>query len=454
MNEQGTATGSDTRSTDGRPSGDLERMLTTDRRRSRRKKVVVVLVLLLVLGGGGVLAYRFLFQETGDGQPRYETEVVRRGDLKASITSTGTVEALNSVEVGAEISGKIEAIHVDFNDRVTSGQLLAVIDPLQQKAAVDEARAKMLAARAGVAQSKASLVENQQAEKRARALAERGLISSKDLEAAIAGAAMAKASLESAKASAALAQATYDAAVTKLDKTEIRSPIEGVVLSREVEVGQTINAGMQTPVLFIIAEDLSRMRISSNVDEADIGEIQVGQSATFNVDAFPDRAFESEIVAVRNVPITDQNVVSYKVLLTANNSELLLKPGMTATVDITTMAQKDALIVSNKALRFSPPRDDERFRGPPRGLPLLGGKGGGRPGGGKRPEGTDGRGGSLQKLGEIGAKQGVVWTLEGGRPRPHKVVKLASDGVDTAIESEDLTEGTSVIVELAEQGEE
>lgn len=429
-------------------AGDLGSILATDKRRSRRKKFIVAAVVLLVLGGGGYPAYLKLTGDDSKGQVRFETAAVIRGDLKSTITATGTVEALNTVEVGAEISGQIQTIAVDFNDPVRKGQLLVELDPQQQEAAVAEAKAKVLAARAGQAESKAALLEATQNETRVKALAQRGLASAKDLEAATASAARAKASLASSKASAALSQATYEASVSKLGKTEIRAPIDGMVLSREVEVGQAINAGMQTPVLFVLAEDLRQMRLSSQVDEADIGMVKVGQSASFTVDAYPQREFDSQVISVRNVPVTDQSVVSYEVLLTVDNSELLLKPGMTATVDIITEAQEGALIVPNKALRFKPPSDEASGmrRGPP--MPLLGG---GKRGGDQK--GDKGKARPLAKLGDIGSSQGVVWILEGGKPSPVKVTKLATDGARTAVGSDRLEAGTEVIVDLIDGGE-
>lgn len=429
-------------------SSNVEALLADGRRRSGRKRIVVALVVLAILGGAGFAVYRLKFSKRAADGVGYETAEVTCGDLKSTITSTGTVEALNTVEVGAEISGRIEEITVDFNDPVEKDQLLVVLDPQQQKASVEEAKAKVLAARAGRAEAKAALLEANQNEARVRALAEKGLTSSKELESAVASAARAKASLTSAKASAALSQATFEAAVNKLEKTEIRSPIDGMVLSREVEVGQAINAGMQTPVLLSLAEDLRKMELSSQVDEADIGMVAVGQDASFTVDAYPERTFESAVVSVRNVPTTDSNVVSYEVILTVDNSDLLLKPGMTATVDIITEAQHDVLLVPNKALRFKPPEEGGRRRGPP--MPLLG-RGGRKEGGGDR---SKAKAGAMGNLGEMGANDAVVWILEGGGPSPVKVRKIATDGIRTAVDGEGLEIGARVIVDMTDGGQE
>jgi HlyD family secretion protein len=224
-----------------------------------------------------------------------------------------------------------------------------------------------------------------------------------------------------------------------LDKTRVYSPIDGTVLSRKVEIGQAVNAGMQTPVLFIIAEDLSKMVLSTQVDEADIGAVGPGQSAVFTVDAYPDRHFKSEVAEVRNVAVVNQSVVSYETRLDVENPDLLLKPGMTATADITTKAYRDVLLAPNAALRFSPPdlQTTRRF-GPP--IPFLGG--------GRRGPPGDKSQNQEQEKGKQNANQGVVWTLRGGSPVPLKVRIVATDGTLTAIEGEEVAEGLEILVDV------
>jgi HlyD family secretion protein len=229
------------------------------------------------------------------------------------------------------------------------------------------------------------------------------------------------------------------------------SPISGTVLSREVEVGQTINAGMQTPVLFVIAEDLRRMRLSSRVDEADIGAVVPGLRATFTVDAHPDLEFASEVLAVRNVPEVEQNVVSYEVILSVDNEKMLLKPGMTAAVEVITAKHADVMLVPNKALRFSPPAEGRGFRrrGPP--MPFLGPRGRGK--GEKKAS-------PLAALGEVKAGHGVVWVLPPSKgpgapePKPVMVRRIATDGVQTAIQSDELHPGDAVVVDQADKAQE
>lgn len=410
---------------------------------------MLVIAALAILAGVALGVMKWKKGNEAAAVPRYVTEEVTKGDIIASISATGTVEALNTVEVGAEISGKILALNADFNDAVIEGQVLAVIDPEQLKASVDQAKAQMLAAQAQVAEAEATLVESKQDRARVKDLAAKGLVSLKELEGAEAKAIRAEASLKSAQASAALAKASFSSARSKLGKTEIVSPINGTVLSKEVEAGQTINAGMQTPVLYIIAEDLKRMRLSSRVDEADIGNVTSGQAAAFTVDAYPGKKFESVVTSVRNVPQTDQNVVSYEVLLSVDNQAMLLKPGMTASVEIITEKHTDKLLVPNKAFRFAPPKESAGFRRPPGGgVPFL--KGAGDKDKTKKPD-------RMREMGKIAANEGVLWIPDDkdgpGGLKPVKVEKLATDSIRTAIQTEKLSVGDKVIVEQADSGQ-
>ncbi|MCU0662739.1 MAG: efflux RND transporter periplasmic adaptor subunit [Myxococcota bacterium] len=426
----------------GRISGDLTTILAESERFARRRRIFGFAFIALALAAVGFGGWSWFGKAEGGPETgmKFETVKVTRGDLKSTISATGTAQALNTVEVGAEISGRISSIHVDFNEPVTQGTLLAQIDPEQLKAATAQASAQVLAARAGVAEAEAALVEAKQEKDRVTALATKGLASARELEAATAKASRAEAARQSAQAQAALAKASSDSAISKLGKTKIIAPINGTVLSRKVEVGQTINAGMQTPVLFVIAEDLRRMQLSARVDESDIGAVIMGQMATFTVDAYPGKSFASKITSVRNVPLTDQNVVSYEVLLSVDNDTLLLRPGMTATVEIITSVQQAALLVPNKALRFSPPKASP-LRGPPIGIPMLS-----RPKE-KAPGQVDK--GPVERLGKLDTHQAILWLPGGPEPRPVKVDKVATDGVFTAIRSDEVKEGIEVIVDLA-----
>jgi HlyD family secretion protein len=287
---------------------------------------------------------------------RFETVAIGRGDVIATVTATGRLQGLNTVEVGAEVSGKVVQVRVTYNDVVKKGQVLAEIDPEQLRAAVEEAQAQLAVASANILQNEASAAEARQNLERAQQQASKGLVSQRDLEAAQAAAARTAAALESARASATLARATLNAARSRLQKTTIVAPMDGVVLSRSVEPGQTVNAGFQTPVLFKLAGDLTRMELYVDIDEADIGRVATGQGATFTVDAYPDRQFPSVLKELRNAPKITSNVVTYEAVLAVTNEDGALRPGMTATATIATARVKDALVIANAALRYTPPR--------------------------------------------------------------------------------------------------
>lgn len=386
-------------------------------------KWVILAVIALGAIGGGIIWYR---RSQSNGLPTYKTEAATKADIQVTISATGTVTALSTVEVGAEVSGKVIKVNVDYNDRVTKGQVLAEIDPEQLKAAVDEATARVRQSDADIRQSKATLAEAKQNLERAEAQAKQGLISTKDLDAARATAARAEASLLSATASATVSQASLKSARTKLDKSVIVSPIDGIVLARLVEPGQTVTAGFQTPVLFKLAEDLKRMSLNVYIDEADIGRAKEGQEASFTVDAFPDRKFASKVLSLRNEPKTDQNVVSYEAVLAVDNNELLLRPGMTATATIIAETRKDVIAVPNAALRFVPPVTK------------------------KMSIGMSGR--PRESTPKTAQKKGArVWVLNGLNPAEIPVKAGASDGRLTEIVSGEVSVGTEVIVDSVEK---
>jgi len=307
----------------------------------------------LALAGAGVGAIVHFRRPAAP--PVFVSSVVARGDIRVTVTATGSVEALKQVEVGAEVSGRVVELPVDFNDHVHVGQVLAVIDPEQLKAAEDQSRAQVLAALAAVRQATATAVEQRQAVARTRSLADQQLVARQSLEGAQAAVDRAEAALSNARANATLAEAALAQAQSHREKSTIRSPIDGIVLARLVEPGQTVTAGFTTPILFRIAEDLTRMRLKVDVDEADVGRVREGQAATFTVDAYPERTFPSQVVALRNDPKVAQNVVTYEAVMTVDNKQLLLKPGMTATSTIETDLRRGVVLVPNTAVRFAPP---------------------------------------------------------------------------------------------------
>jgi HlyD family secretion protein len=297
--------------------------------------------------------------------PRYVTERARRADVQVTVSATGKIQGLNTVEVGAEVTGKVLRVLVDYNDPVHKGQVLAEIDPEQLLAAVEEGSAQEQTSSAAIRTAEVTLLETRQARDRAVEQAKGGLIAAKDLEAARAAAARAEASVASAKASASLAAASLKSARSKLAKTRIIAPIDGIVLGRDVEPGQTVTAGFQTPILFRLADDLTKLSLHVDVDEADIGRVAEGTDATFTVDAYPQRSFPSTVRSLRNEPKSSQNVVTYEAVLTVDNHERLLRPGMTATATIASQTVRDVLVVPNAALRFAPPAIPGKPPAPP-----------------------------------------------------------------------------------------
>jgi HlyD family secretion protein len=394
---------------------DVRRALGPGRPSAVRR--IVTWVVLAGLVGVAVFAIRAWRIRAASKGPTYETAEVKRGDVLVTVTATGTLQAVTSVEVGAEVTGKVLTVKVEANDVVKKGQLLAEIDPEQLRASADQAMAQVSQANASIMQAKATVTEAQLALERAKSLREQGLLGQADLESATAAKQRADANLASANASATLAGAAYKSAKSRLDKTKIYSPIDGSVLSRLVEPGQTVTAGFTTPVLFKLAQDLTLMRLNVDVDEADVGRVGEGLDASFTVEAYPGRKFGSKVISLRNEPKTSQNVVTYQAVLAVDNAEKLLRPGMTCTATIVSETKKDALTVPNAALRFTPPST-------------------------QAPE---------KKAGVVESeKKQHVWILQGKTPVAIDVVVGASDGIVTEILGGDLKPGTQVIVDVKE----
>ncbi|HOJ51974.1 MAG TPA: efflux RND transporter periplasmic adaptor subunit [Syntrophales bacterium] len=374
------------------------------------KITVLILFLIIALGVGiyvlGAKKNKNLFR----------TEKVTRGDIVAQVTATGTLNAVVTVLVGTQVSGTISHIYADYNSPVKKGQLLAQIDPSLFQAQVESARANLAQAEAAVKKAEVTLLDAKKTYERNKVLLEKGLIAQSDLDTAETNYLSAQAQLALAIAQVKQNQANLSYAETNLRNTKIISPVNGIVISRNVDVGQTVAASFQTPTLFTIAQDLRKMQIDTNIDEADIGKIKVGQQATFTVDAYPDLVFHGTVTEVRNAPITISNVVTYDVVIMVNNDDLKLKPGMTANVTITYAERKNCLRVPNAALRF-------RFDTP------------------KAKE-------IRERLEKEGKKIGpAVWVLENKRPKRYPVKVGLSDGNFTEIISDVLREGQEVIVE-------
>ncbi|MBP1685340.1 MAG: macA [Deltaproteobacteria bacterium] len=317
----------------------------------RGRQVTVLLVSVLVAVGG---AYWWWSRKTV--QNGYVTAAVERGSVGSLVTATGTLNPVKSVQVGTYVSGPIQALYADFNSPVTRGQRVAKIDPAPFQVKVLSAEADVANARARVDKDRADLELKRLTLERNRRLAAQDLISQNDVDTAKSNYDQAVAQLALDQASVKQSEASLQEARINLAYTDITSPVDGVVVSRNVDVGQTVAASFQTPTLFLIAQDLTKMQVDANVSESDIGAVRAGQAATFSVDAYPGKAFQGTVAQVRNAPITVQNVVTYDVVIAVDNPDLELKPGMTATVNIITAQRDDVAKVPLRATRFDPER--------------------------------------------------------------------------------------------------
>ena len=334
------------------------------RPRSRRKYLVAAAIALLLAFLAGTWWWQQRAQAGGGGG--YRTAAIERGDIRVAISATGTLRAISTVDVGSQISGLVTEVLADFNDQVSRGQVIARIDPSTYLAQIEQGNASANSARASLATAQASL-RNAEADYRRKAeLAQSQLIAASDLDVARAALEQARAQVDSARAQIAQQQASTQTSRLNLERTEIRSPVDGVVLTRSVEPGQTVAASLQAPVLFQIAEDLSKMEIELAIDEADIGQVEPGQGVSFTVDAFPDRRFRGEVQQIRLSATSTNNVITYPVVVAVDNADQVLLPGMTANAEIEVSRRDGVLRVPNAALRYKP-GDDAGIAAPPRG---------------------------------------------------------------------------------------
>ena len=316
------------------------------------KRTLVVAGVLLVLGAGGYFAYeRF---KSPPSSLQLVTAPVSRGNVVAGIDATGRLQAVRTVQVGSQVSGTIKTLNADFNSVVTRGQVVAELEPSLFETQVEQAEATVNRMRADLERSRVQVEDAQLKLARARDLAERQLLPKADLETAEANSRTAQAAVKSAEAQLVQGQASLNQSKVNLSHTVITAPIDGVVISRNVDVGQTVAASMQAPTLFEIANDLTQMQVNANIDEADIGQIQPGQPVRFQVDAFPGQTFTGTVAQVRLNPVIEQNVVSYVTVINVPNPEMRLRPGMTANVTVEVAREDDTLLVPSSAVRFSP----------------------------------------------------------------------------------------------------
>lgn len=414
---------------------DLAKIIDSERTRGRFRVLrwlIVGVALALAVGG-------FLYFRSGadaDAPPRYQTEAVSRGHLRVTVSATGKLAPLNQVDVGSELSGTVETVLVDYNDRVRKGQTLARLDIVKLEIQIAKARAALASAEARVLQAAATVKEMRANLTRLRQMAQLTggrTPSPAELEAAEATAERASAEEVAARAAVEEARATLRASETDLTKASIRSPIDGVVLARKVEPGQTVAASLQAPVLFTLAENLAQMELQVDVDEADVGQVREGQSATFTVDAYPGRRFPARIRLVRYGAETVNNVVTYKTILNVDNDDLSLRPGMTATAEILTAERDNVLLVPNAALRFTPPQPAEpRSTGGGLLASLL-----------PRPP----RPPTIKRVWESPDQNATqrIWVLRDGQPVAVPVTVGHSDGRMTEIAGEELEPGTMAI---------
>jgi len=409
--------------------------------------------LLEIRSGGGLLSRRWLWlavvliavavaawlmPRSGEDKtaPRFATEAVTIDTLEVKVSATGNLQPTNTVDVGSELSGIVEKVHVDDNDEVRKGQVLAQLDLSKLRDAVAKSGASLAAAEAQVLQAQATVAEASAALARFQEVSRLsgGKVPSKtEMDGAEANMKRAEANLASARASVTQARAALQSDETNLGKASIRSPIHGVVLSRQVDPGQTVAASFQAPVLFKLAEDLTKMELQVDVDEADVGQVKPRQKATFSVDAWPGREYEAVITRVGYGARESDGVISYLTVLEVGNDDLSLRPGMTGTAEITTLIRQRALLVPNAALRFTPPAADA----------------GEKPQGGGIVASLLPRPPSLRKKARAAANGGAprVWVLRDGQPIAMEVETGASDGRVTEITGGDLKAGMRVITE-------
>ena len=441
-----------------------------------RNKSLVTTVALLLAGGAGLWYYL-----GSRNQTQYQTAALERGSIQSSISATGNCNAVVTVQVGSQVSGNVKALYADFNTKVKKGQLVAEIDPevfqarvdqanatldsarsavVSAKAGVEKASADIASARAAVANQKAAIAKAQAAVKDAgtklaaqKALFTDKIVAKQDVDTAqstydqaAAEVDAANAQLDAANHQVQSAQAQYDVAQTQLssaqsqvkqaqasleqsqldlDHTKIIAPVDGTVIARNMDVGQTVAASFQAPTIFQIAQDLTKMQVDTNVDEADVGQVKLGQPVTFTVDAYPTSPFQGSVTQIRQAPINVQNVITYDVVVGVDNSALKLLPGMTANVKILTNEADAALKIPNSALRFRPPDGALAAQ----------------------------RTGSVRAAGKKQDSSGAtVWVMEQGKPKPVRVKLGITDGVYTAIQSSNLREGEQVIVSASNTG--
>jgi HlyD family secretion protein len=401
------------------------------------KPIFTFAALVLVAGAG------FAYWRLGGAakEPGYLTTSASKGNVRQVVSSTGTLQAVVTVLVGSQISGTIEKLSADFNTKVKAGQVVVQLNQDKFKAAVDQTKANLLAAQATYAKNKVSVTDTLRTLERNRELRKRDVMAQSELDASQTAYDAAVAQLEVSQAQIGQAQAALNQNLVDLNNTVIRSPVDGIVISRNVDVGQTVAASLSAPTLLTIANDLAKMEVHTSVDEADVGNISEGQEVSFTVDAFPARRFRGKVYQVRNAPTTIQNVVTYDAVVRIDNKELLLKPGMTANVQFLVSEKEDALTVPNMALRFKPPEEKNEAQ-----ELLRQEQGRAAPQVGTRRTSRGGAGGGTEVRRVRLVK---IYVLKDGKAQPVEVQLGITDGSKTEVIAGPLAENDPVIIGIS-----
>lgn len=405
-----------------------------------KHKRFLLIVLIVFLLAGAAFGYWRRYGNNAKESP-YVTTPVQRTNITQVVSSTGTLQAVVTVQVGSQVSGTIDKLFVNFNSKVKAGQVVAQLNQDKFKAAVDQARANLLAAQSSFAKAKVTVTDAQRTLERNKELKKRDLVAQSELDAAQTAYDAAVAQLEVNKAQTAQAQAALNQVHVDLDNTTIRSPVDGIVISRNVDVGQTVAASLQAPTLFTIANDLAKMEVHTSVDEADVGNVWDDQEVAFTVDAFSARRFRGKVYQVRNAPINVQGVVTYNAVARIDNKDLLLKPGMTANVQFLVSRKEDVLSIPNMAIRFKPPDQKDEAQEllrqeQARAAPRVGARRTSRSGGGG--------GGAVRRERRV-----KIYVFRDGKAQPIEVQLGITDGSKTEVMDGELNENDAVIISMA-----
>ncbi len=408
---------------------EIEEILGMGRGAKARRWVSRLAWLTVCVGLIGAAFWWYQSSQAAGAKITYETALSKRASLIVSVTATGTIEPTTQTDVSSEMSGVVRSVNVDNNSLIKKGDVLAELDTERFAAQLRSLEASVEGAKAKLIDAQATLQASNLTLTRQETLVKKGLSVSQDYETAKASQARAEAAITSAEADISIANANLELKQLDIDKSKILSPVDGIVLKRAIEPGQTVASSLQAPILFTLAEDLKHMQLEANIDEADIGAVKVGQAATFTVDAFTGRSFPARIETIEFSPETTDGVVTYKAILSVNNSDLSLRPGMTATAQITVQNVTNALLVPNAALRYSPPvaQRQESFSLTRMFMPRM-------------PRNGDGA-----KKPVVNGER-TIWTLKNDVPQSLAVTTGATDGKMTEIIKGELAEDTPLII--------